>query len=172
MEDQRDVRYGYLVTGGSDRRLRFWDVFRVENSCVFSGLVGATTATNSPDAQPPGSSTGDHHYHLHSAATKPVFVSATLPNQPGLALNLERWPRGGSSSGGGEKGTGTGKGGGKAAGAGATGREKPPRHTVISAEQAQLLRSHLDAVLDVAVLEMPYAMTVSVDRSGVIFVFQ
>ena len=172
MEDQRDVRYGYLVTGGSDRRLRFWDVFRVENSCVFSGLVGATTATNSPDAQPPGSSTGDHPYHLHSAAAKPVFVSATLPNQPGLALNLERWPRGGSSSGGGgEKGTG-GKGGGKAAAAGTTSREKPPRHTVISAEQAQLLRSHLDAVLDVAVLEMPYAMTVSVDRSGVIFVFQ
>ena len=168
MEDQRDLRYGYIVTAGSDRRLRFWDVFRVENSAVFSGPGGAGTAgiAGAADgaAAAAANATGD--------GRRPLFVSATLPHQHGLALNLERWPRGGSSSGGGgEKGTG-GKGGGKAAAAGTTSREKPPRHTVISAEQAQLLRSHLDAVLDVAVLEMPYAMTVSVDRSGVIFVFQ
>jgi phosphoinositide-3-kinase regulatory subunit 4 len=43
---------------------------------------------------------------------------------------------------------------------------------VISLQQQQLLRSHLDAVVDVALLESPYGMTVSVDRSGVVFVFQ
>jgi phosphoinositide-3-kinase regulatory subunit 4 len=39
-------------------------------------------------------------------------------------------------------------------------------------QQQQLLRSHLDSILDVALLENPYTMTVSVDRSGVVFVFQ
>lgn len=132
MEDQRDIRYGYILTGGSDKKLRFWDLIRIENSCVFSGL-------QSEDA-------------------KPLFVTANNPNQPGLALNVERLPKAD------QKGGKSTKSGG--------GREKPPRHTVISAEQGQLLRSHLDSILDVAVLEVPYTMTVSVDRSGVIFVFQ
>ncbi|KAL7627508.1 Serine/threonine-protein kinase [Parahypoxylon ruwenzoriense] len=141
MEDQRDVRYGYILTGGSDKKLRFWDLIRIENSCVFSGL-------QSEDA-------------------KPVFSTVNTLSQPGLSLNVERLPKGGSAASSEQKGGKNGKNG-------KTGnsREKPPRHTVISAEQGQLLRSHLDSILDVAVLELPYTMTVSVDRSGVIFVFQ
>ncbi|KAI1503897.1 hypothetical protein F5X99DRAFT_79519 [Biscogniauxia marginata] len=135
MEDQRDVRYGYILTGGSDKKLRFWDLLRIENSCVFSGL--------------------------RSDEPRPAFTTTITPNQPGMSLNVERLPKG-HGQGQEQK---NGKGGGSS-------REKPPRHTVISAEQAQLLRSHLDSILDVAVLELPYTMTVSVDRSGVIFVFQ
>ncbi|KAI5868492.1 ARM repeat-containing protein [Durotheca rogersii] len=138
MEDQRDVRYGYILTGGSDKKLRFWDLIRIESSCVFSGL-------QNDDA-------------------KPVFVTVNTPNQPGLGLNVERHAKGGSAMGGEQKGAKSGKTGNS--------REKPPRHTVISVEQGQLLRSHMDSILDVAVLEVPYTMTVSVDRSGVIFVFQ
>ncbi|OTB08147.1 hypothetical protein M426DRAFT_317250 [Hypoxylon sp. CI-4A] len=127
MEEQREVRYGYILTGGSDKKLRFWDMFHIGNSCVFSGL-------QSDDA-------------------KPVFAEVTAPaNQAGLTLNAERVPKTEPKSG--------------------KNRDKPPRHSVISAEQNQLLKSHLDSILDVAVLEMPYTMTVSVDRSGVIFVFQ
>ncbi|TRX96854.1 hypothetical protein FHL15_002160 [Xylaria flabelliformis] len=142
MEDQRDVRYGYILTGGSDKKLRFWDLIRIENSCVFSGL--------------------------QSEDVRPVFTTVSTPSQPGLSLNVERLPKnnqgvdlktGSSSSKSGKAGT-------------SSSREKPPRHTVISNEQAQLLKSHLDSILDVAVLELPYTMTVSVDRSGVIFVFQ
>ncbi|KAI1210902.1 ARM repeat-containing protein [Annulohypoxylon truncatum] len=137
MEEQRDVRYGYILTGGSDKKLRFWDLIRIENSCVFSGLQGE-------DA-------------------RPAFSVVNTPNQPGLTLNVERTSKG-SAAGSDQKNTKGGKT--------TSSREKPPRHTVISAEQGQLLRSHLDSILDVAVLEMPYTMTVSVDRSGVIFVFQ
>ncbi|KAI1435001.1 hypothetical protein GGR50DRAFT_349876 [Xylaria sp. CBS 124048] len=136
MEDQRDVRYGYILTGGSDKKLRFWDIIRIENSCVFSGL-------QSEDA-------------------RPVFATVNTPNQPGLSLNVEHLSKDSKTASVSSKG---GKAGGSS-------REKPPRHTVISSEQAQLLRSHLDSILDVAVLELPYTMTVSVDRSGVIFVFQ
>jgi len=141
MQEQRDVRYSYILTGGSDKKLRFWDLMRIENSCVFSGLQGE-------DA-------------------RPVFTTVTTPNQPGLSLNAERLSKG-NQGGEGKAGSFPNKTG-KATG---SSREKPPRHTVISSEQAQLLRSHLDSILDVAVLELPYTMTVSVDRSGVIFVFQ
>ncbi|KAI0165502.1 hypothetical protein GGR57DRAFT_447705 [Xylariaceae sp. FL1272] len=137
MEEQRDVRYGYILTGGSDKKLRFWDMIRAENSCVFSGQQ-----------------TDDY---------RPVFANVPTPSIPGLTLNVERLVK--PSAGVDAKNGKTGK-------AGANNREKPPRHSVISNEQAQLLRSHLDSILDVAVLELPYTMTVSVDRSGVIFVFQ
>lgn len=49
---------------------------------------------------------------------------------------------------------------------------KPPRSTVISQQQQHLLKNHLDIVTDVAILEYPVGMVVSVDRSGIIKVFQ
>ncbi|KAI0014395.1 ARM repeat-containing protein [Xylariaceae sp. FL0662B] len=138
MEDQRDVRYGYILTGGSDKKLRFWDLFRIENSSVFSGIL--------------------------SDDMKSIVSLVQTPNQPNLSLNVEKWTKVVGAAGAEQKSGKSGKSG--------SSREKPPRHTVISAEQARLLRSHLDSILDVAVLELPYTMTVSVDRSGVIFVFQ
>ncbi|OAA68394.1 protein kinase [Niveomyces insectorum RCEF 264] len=38
-DDHRDVRHVFIVTGGSDKKLRFWDVSRIENSVVYSGLL-------------------------------------------------------------------------------------------------------------------------------------
>lgn len=49
---------------------------------------------------------------------------------------------------------------------------RPPRSTVISLQQQQLLKNHLDAIQDVAVLRVPYGMTISVDRAGMVYVFQ
>ncbi len=49
---------------------------------------------------------------------------------------------------------------------------KPPRNTVISAQQKALLRNHLDVITDLCILERPVKMTVSVDRMGCIYVFQ
>ena len=49
---------------------------------------------------------------------------------------------------------------------------KPPRSTVISAQQKALLRNHMDVITDVCILERPVKMTVSVDRMGCIYVFQ
>ncbi|KAL9004225.1 MAG: hypothetical protein Q9188_002945 [Gyalolechia gomerana] len=49
---------------------------------------------------------------------------------------------------------------------------KPPRSTVISQQQQHLLRNHIDTIMDVAILESPVGMVVSVDRSGIIKVFQ
>ncbi|KAI0132396.1 hypothetical protein BJ170DRAFT_613811 [Xylariales sp. AK1849] len=142
-EEQRDVRYGYIITGGADKKLRFWDLNRIEQSSVFSGLLGE-------DA-------------------KPVFTAHSSPNNAYLTLNMERTPKSSSSS---TAGTGEQRAAKNGEAAMGKKKDKPPRHTVISAEQQRLLRSHLDSILDVAVLEVPYTMTISVDRSGVIFVFQ
>ncbi|OAP64816.1 hypothetical protein AYL99_00788 [Fonsecaea erecta] len=48
---------------------------------------------------------------------------------------------------------------------------KPPRNTIISAAQQQLLRTHLDSITDVVMLRKPYGCVVSVDRGGNIFIF-
>lgn len=46
--------------------------------------------------------------------------------------------------------------------------QRGPRSGLISLQQQRLLKSHLDDILDVALLEQPYGIVVSADRSGVI----
>ena len=134
-EDQREVRHAFIVTAGSDKKLRFWDLTRIENSLVFSGLL--------------------------SDEGKPSFT-ASHPTTS-MTLNTERLPRQSSASAAnGAPGSTSSKGR----------STRPPRSTVISLQQQQLLKSHLDSIMDVATVEWPYMMTVSVDRSGVVFVFQ
>lgn len=136
-QQQREVRHAFMITGGSDKKLRFWDLARIENSAVYSGLQ-------------------------HDEG-KPTFT-ASHPTAS-MTLNTERLPR---QTGG----SGLSSANGSVAGGSTKVRNRAPRSTVISLQQQQLLKSHLDAVMDIAVIESPYAMTVSVDRSGVAFVFQ
>ena len=68
--DDRDAKYGFLLTGGTDRKLRFWDLARVETSVVVSGL----------EAEEP----------------QPKYIS-THPSAS-LTLNIERAPQGGPSA--------------------------------------------------------------------------
>jgi phosphoinositide-3-kinase, regulatory subunit 4 len=136
-DDGRESKYGFIITGGSDKKIRFWDLARVENSMVVSGLA--------------------------TEELKPTFTSAHPTAS--LTLNTERIPRPdptAPNAGAGSKTSPSGRAHGG----------KPPRSTVISLQQQQLLKSHLDSILDMALLESPYGMMVSVDRSGVVFVFQ
>jgi phosphoinositide-3-kinase regulatory subunit 4 len=158
-DEQREVRHPYIVTAGADKKLRFWDLARIENSVVYSGLL--------PDEGRPTFSASQ-------------MAAAAAAGGAAVTVNVERWPR---LVGGPLSGLGSGSSAGVAAGSGGAGgvnngrggcgrAARPAKSTVISLQQQQLLRSHLDAVVDVAVLESPYGMTVSVDRSGVVFVFQ
>ena len=36
--DERESRYGYIVAGGADRKVRFWDLAHIETSATVSGL--------------------------------------------------------------------------------------------------------------------------------------
>ncbi|KAF1846776.1 ARM repeat-containing protein [Cucurbitaria berberidis CBS 394.84] len=49
--------------------------------------------------------------------------------------------------------------------------QKSPRSGLISLQQQNLLKSHMDNILDVALIEQPYGMVISADRSGVINLF-
>ncbi|OAL54246.1 ARM repeat-containing protein, partial [Pyrenochaeta sp. DS3sAY3a] len=51
------------------------------------------------------------------------------------------------------------------------GPTKSSRSGLLSSQQQHLLKSHLDNVLDVALIEQPYGMVISADRSGVINMF-
>jgi phosphoinositide-3-kinase regulatory subunit 4 len=48
---------------------------------------------------------------------------------------------------------------------------KSPRSGAISLQQQYLLKGHVDRILDVALIEQPYGMVISADRSGVINLF-
>ena len=134
-EEGRDAKYGFYLTGGLDRKLRFWDCTRIEQSMVVSGL--------------------------EAEENQPKYV-ATHPTTM-LTVYSERGTQGSA----GERDPG-----GKAKEDPKKTKSKAPRSTVISAQQRALLKSHLDEIMDVCILERPVGMTVSVDRKGVIYVFQ
>ena len=138
-EDGRESKYGFFLTGGPDKKVRFWDLMRVEASIVVSGL-------DTDESQP------------KFTASHPTTM---------LTLNTERTPQPGPSAPNAAAGSKS-----SSSNMAKKGGSRPPRSTVISLQQQQLLKSHLDSILDVALLESPVGMTVSVDRSGVIYVFQ
>jgi phosphoinositide-3-kinase regulatory subunit 4 len=142
---------GFLISGGSDRKVRFWDVTHPDASMVVSGVAGSDAsggAETSVAARPRYDITSPTPYLIvtteWSPATKPTAATTGGRKRD-------------SSAGGGAAGSSS---------------PRPSRSTVISLQQQQLLRSHLDTILDVAVLESPYGMTVSVDRAGMIYVLQ
>ncbi|EEP75481.1 hypothetical protein UREG_00327 [Uncinocarpus reesii 1704] len=138
---------GFLISGGSDRTIRFWDASHPDASQIVSA----------PDLISDGA----------GLSAKPRY-EITNPT-PSLTITTEWLPSTGASTpGAGRTGSASKKSGGSAGG----GAVRPPRTTVISLQQQQLLKSHLDIILDVALLRAPYGMTVSVDRGGMIYVFQ
>ncbi|KAH3187848.1 hypothetical protein KXV92_005162 [Aspergillus fumigatus] len=139
-EDGKDnsTRCGFIVSGGCDRKIRFWDLARPELSTIVSGQ----------DIVSEGGVSGKPRYEL----------SQPLPN---LLVTTEHIPGPPAASSAGSKGSSK-KGGGA----------RLPRSTVISLQQQQLLKSHLDFIQDVAVLRVPYGMIISVDRAGMVYVFQ
>lgn len=134
---ERSKYFGFLISGGSDHKVRLWDVAHPDASTIVSGA----------------------DVSAESVGSKPRY-SISSPT-PSLTVTTEWSPVKGSSTTGNKKANNKNGGG-----------SRPSRSTVISLQQQQLLRSHLDTILDVAVLESPYGMTVSVDRAGMIYIFQ
>lgn len=146
----------FLISGGGDRILRFWDITRPEASAIISA--------------PNGSSLDD------SAGLSPpkarYEISHPTAGVSGQTVLIEEHMIGGGSSGGITPSSTPASGKSKSARSGDANSNKLPRNTVISAAQQALLRSHLDGIMDVCVLERPYGVVVSVDRGGGIYVFQ
>ncbi|KAF9438121.1 Serine/threonine-protein kinase [Entomortierella beljakovae] len=107
----------YMITGGADRKMRYWDTSRVDISYVISG-------NDSQDQQLRYGTRRIDALQVHYEAP------ATGPK-----------PRN-------------------------TGRSN-----VITVQQQQLLRNHLDTIMDIAYTELPSMMLISGDRDGIIKVF-
>jgi phosphoinositide-3-kinase regulatory subunit 4 len=163
------IKAPFLLTGGADRTLRFWDVTRPEASTIIS-------APNSNFDDSAGITPPKSRYE----------VSHPTSGGSGQLILVEEHTAGVSGASGISAAGSTGSGGGStpstpsskksgrggSGGGGDGGANKPPRNTVISAAQQALLRSHLDGIMDVCVLERPYGVMVSVDRGGGVYVFQ
>ncbi|KAL5338297.1 hypothetical protein BJX70DRAFT_205639 [Aspergillus crustosus] len=132
---ENSTRCGFIISGGCDRKIRFWDLARPELSTIVSGL----------DAVSDGAITGSPRYELSQPVPSLLVATEHLP----ISTNSS------NSKGNGKRGTG-----------------RLPRSTVISLQQQQLLKSHLDFIRDIAVLRVPYGMVISVDRAGMVYVFQ
>lgn len=144
--DDREAKHGFLLTGGADRRVRFWDLARIEASVVVSGL--------------------------RADEVQPRFTSSHPT--PGLVLNMEKGGAKGEAETGRkdkDKDRDTANDKDKLKGKGRS-KGSESRVVVMAREQKALLRNHLDAVTDVTILEGGAGMVISVDRKGCIYVFQ
>jgi phosphoinositide-3-kinase regulatory subunit 4 len=158
-EDSSDSRVlpGFILTAGADRKIRFWNTTRVEGSMVVSGMeVDEPKPTYTSSTLSPSGITSYTEMTAVQCDTDSLNSTGTGGIRGFLGV-------GGSSSGGG----------------GGSSKRKPTkpsgrssRSTVISQQQQQLLKCHLDSVTDVAFLELPYGMIISVDRSGMVFIYQ
>lgn len=153
----------FMITAGSDRMIRHWDLVHPETSRVISGLddsnvVGAAAVASGSNAGGNPSAAAAARYKLRPLPSGLLLTTETLPSpaSPGGELSAAGNTRGGSVR--------------TRRGPDPAGR-RPPRSTVISLQQQLLLKRHLDEVLDVAMLERPYGMIVSVDRNGGVYVF-
>ena len=149
LEDGSDPRHFFAITAGPDWKVRFWDSSRVDASCVVNGLA---------------LDEGRPTYQLSHPSQDLTIVSETLHPAP-EAARPDAPSRAGSTVV--SASTKVDKSGGKKESTGVKGQ----RSSIISLQQQNLMKKHLDAVEDVALLESPYGMVVSCDREGLIYIF-
>ena len=141
-EDSSEPRYFFLLSAGPDWKVRFWDPSRQDATMVVNGL-------ELDEGKPT-------YRYSHPAADVTVIQETLHPasKHSGDTPSSTASPNGKSSPSPPRKASG-----------------KHGRSSIISLQQQHLLRSHLDNIEDVALLEYPFGMVVSADRSGVIYVF-
>lgn len=162
----------YFLTGDTDLNVTLWDLDRIERSCIVNG---------------PGASHSDKEGRFvfrraDKSGLLPVFeqrlegYSHREADEPESSSRASDGGRGRANVGAKRSGTPSVAGSSDQAAESqvnqeAASRREGQRSSMVNEQQQKLLKSHLDMVLDVAILEYPKKMVVSVDRSGAIFVF-
>lgn len=145
VNDDGEARQYFAISAGPDWKVRFWDSARPELSSIVSGHDVDMMKPSYVAAQMPGELT---------------VVTERLPIAQAREASVSPSPSSKSSKAGSAKDDASRKPSGKL-----------PRSSMISLQQQQLLRSHLDTITDVALVEYPFGMVVSGDRSGAVYVF-
>ncbi|KAG9284442.1 hypothetical protein G9A89_023699 [Geosiphon pyriformis] len=127
----------YMITAGSDRKIRFWDRSKIQDSFVISGLE--------LDEAKPAYSTKQFdqisvHLESHPQARLGVAIAGSSTGNP----------REGEGSSRGKRSTIKQKG-------------TSGRSSLVALQQQQLLKNHLDCVTDIQITELPFPMLISSD---------
>jgi phosphoinositide-3-kinase regulatory subunit 4 len=140
--EDSDTQHAFAVTGGPDNKVRFWDCERLEGCRIVNGAV---------DEKPT--------YTLSNLSLDTKVISEKAPESAQqTANNVESNKVAGASP----KRTFS-----------TTGQSSSSaKYEAIRLSARSLLQGHLDTITDVAVLERPFGMVVSADRSGRVFVYQ
>lgn len=173
----------YMITAGPDTCVRFWDLQRIENSTIVNG-----TEADIEDQQ---DIIGTKFMRIDSPLLTPIYKAQVQYandtrsphfNKTGMTQASSARSKGEPKARPSASGKRTISSASTATIASEGGRSvldnknsenapvPPTRTTVISEKQQKLLKSHLDSILDVAVLEYPCRMIISADRSGRILV--
>ncbi|KAF0433331.1 ARM repeat-containing protein [Gigaspora margarita] len=135
----------YMITAGSDRKIRFWDNNRIEDSYV---IVGSDADEVRPTYNTRPFDGIKVHYELLSSTTS-SSQNSTHSNGHNNSNHSNSSTKRPSAN---NKSYNNGK------------------NQLISYQQL-LLKNHLDCITDLAITEIPHPMLISGDRDGVIKVF-
>lgn len=159
-----DIQHPYVISGGPDGKVRFWDTERLEGCRLVSGGGGGGGANaSSPSADDP---------HQTSYTFTPLgmdcrILSETLPSTAadgglaGVSASVTS-PSPAST----KKSTTT---------TSSPSSQKPAstsRYETIRMASQNLMSGHLDTITDVKILERPFGMILSADRRGMVYVHQ
>lgn len=144
------VKTTFILSGSADRKLRFWDTNNPAASSIVSGQELVVDERENP------------RYETSHLGGNTLVVTEWRPSSSSAAPGT-------SSKGKSRAGLGEGDGIGKER---ERERSKIPRSELIPRQQQQLLRTHMDAITDCAILQRPYGMAISTDRMGCVYVFQ
>jgi phosphoinositide-3-kinase regulatory subunit 4 len=146
--DSSEPRHPFLVTTGPDWKIRFWDTDRISSSMIVNDKDDKPTYTASKFGN-------DISIYTEQSPTSDNEKSSSspAPGRTSPASNDAESERGKSK-----------KKENKEA--------KVARYEVIRKSANQLLKGHKDSVTAVALLEYPFGMIVSADRSGAVYIFR
>ncbi|KAG0667566.1 Serine/threonine-protein kinase [Rhodotorula mucilaginosa] len=136
---------GFILTGGEDRKLRFWDLGKPSRSAIVSGLE--------VDEEPPS-------YSVHTSNGRPSqYLETAVPFADPTPAN----PPSGRRTASGTVAPST---------ASAAPVSRVHRSTLIATSQQRLARAHHEAITALGLLELPFRCVVTGDRSGIVRVFE
>jgi phosphoinositide-3-kinase regulatory subunit 4 len=141
----RSLGRGFMITGSEDRRIRLWDIARLERTSVLNG-------TESEHDKP------SYRFGLTAVieennSPKPFLCSTIRSNTGAASANIETWPDSTTL---------------------ASNANRPPqRMSLITHNQQNLLKSHQDIITSLACIDSPFrGGIISGDRAGVIKVWR
>ncbi|KAG9590248.1 protein kinase WD40, partial [Aureobasidium melanogenum] len=154
--DSSEPRHPFLVTTGPDWKIRFWDTDRIASSMIVNDKDDKAIYTSSKFGN--DISVYTEQSLSDSASEKDKGSSSPAPNRASTTSPV-------SNDADSERGSTSKR-------KKETREGKVARYEVIRKSANQLLKGHKDTVTAVALLEYPFGMIISADRSGAVYIFR